>query len=356
MWFVLFVTQQIMEALMPLKLFIAVFATVAMLSAVPPGPLEAADAPTVVLTESVHFTGMEGQDLLIEPGSYSLQPGDGKKLLLIPVEVERSSASRALEAVTTAHDLDITATVALAVRPQENEYHLILATPEKQVYESVGFAGDVRPRAAIQPLPPMQLRQLVAQRAQGQAGAISPRIVGRVGAPIQGRALMLSPQQKLTLATSLVQVTEPGSLVKGIVSSVLLTPRTPYIPGLAALSFYEYSSGGVNYSTQFNSGDQAVGTVTLFSGGNNTDNEIWIDFMSIMPGSSYLLLLTVGPQPASEASIRIEPLKQMVTLKTFSTVPVYFSATTGGPQRIYLYVPYNQTLSFDSCEIIRLNK
>ena len=153
-----------------LKLLMAFLATISILSAVPTGSLEAAAAPIVELTEPVCFTGTEGQDIPIEPGNYSLHLGDGKQLRLILVGDARQPVSQDLEAVTAVHDLDIAETVGLAVRSHEDEYHPILATPEKQVYEAVGFAGKVRPRAIIQPLTSLQLQQLLTQQASGRPG------------------------------------------------------------------------------------------------------------------------------------------------------------------------------------------
>ena len=101
----------------------SILAGFAMLMGAPAWAAESKAAPTVSLTQAVHFTDAKDQDVVVGPGEYrveaagksglTLTPADGKE----PIVIEGQAGSANVPA-------------ALSVPVNENEHHLVLLLPK----------------------------------------------------------------------------------------------------------------------------------------------------------------------------------------------------------------------------------
>lgn len=121
--------------------------------------------PTITLDLALHFTGADGQDLVVGPGAYRvdtheahirLTPEDGKESLLI-------------EASAAQHGETVTAPVAMIVAEdgQEDQNHLVLLLPDAKELEAVGSLSGTTSRAtSFSRLSRTQMQQAYAQQRQ----------------------------------------------------------------------------------------------------------------------------------------------------------------------------------------------
>src|SRR5450432_1656546 len=164
----------------------------------------AADAPTaiaptatVLLSNTVHFQSAEGTDLVLERGSYSVEPaasgglsvsGANGKPLVIP-------------ATAATHEEKLAGPRAVIVPAGTDEQHLILLLPDGKRFEATGSLSGVRSRGLARPA-------MVSNMALQSALATAPPVLAQQAAP--AAALPAPPNtaytgQMLPLAPIVVQ-------------------------------------------------------------------------------------------------------------------------------------------------------
>ena len=106
------------------------------------------DEPTtIILEDSVHFLAPDGSDLLVEPGTYSVEAAE-EWIRLIPGK-ERHNALL-IEAKKQTHDVPMEIPIAMSIpgsTPEELNYHQIqLLLPDGTSLEALGTYDGIRPR------------------------------------------------------------------------------------------------------------------------------------------------------------------------------------------------------------------
>ena len=105
------------------------------------------ETTTITLEDSVHFLAPDGSDLLVEPGTYSVEAAE-EWIRLIPGK-ERHDALL-LEAKKQTHDVPMEIPIALSIpgsTPEELNYHQIqLLLPDGTSLEALGTYDGIRPR------------------------------------------------------------------------------------------------------------------------------------------------------------------------------------------------------------------
>jgi len=111
-------------------------------------------APEITLTKSLHFVSGDGSDLVVSPGTYAVQPGNGPRLELMST-FGIVADNRTLEAVSTNVGQPVATPVALYIPWQDDEHHIIFVQPSGAGLEAVGTGSGVRSRGLVpHPLPP----------------------------------------------------------------------------------------------------------------------------------------------------------------------------------------------------------
>lgn len=100
-------------------------------------------APEITLTKALHFVMADGSDLIVSPGTYAVQPGNGPRLELVS-SFGIVADNRTLEAVSTHVGQTFAAPVALYVPWGEDEHHIIFVQPNGQALDAVGTGDSAR--------------------------------------------------------------------------------------------------------------------------------------------------------------------------------------------------------------------
>jgi hypothetical protein len=119
--------------------------TMLMASSLPAIQLVKADSPiTITLERSVHFFSADGSDVVVNPGTYFLEPAE-EWLRLIPGE--RRDAFL-LESERTEHQEDISEPVGLSVPSEQDEHVIAFLLPGGTSLEAVGsYEGSTASKA-----------------------------------------------------------------------------------------------------------------------------------------------------------------------------------------------------------------
>lgn len=101
--------------------------------------------PTVELPSAIHFTGSDGQDMVVGPGSYRVEAQESQ-LRLTPAEGKDALVVTALPAQ---HEESVEAPVAMLVVEdgQEDQIHVVLMLPEHKGWDAVGTVSGIAARA-----------------------------------------------------------------------------------------------------------------------------------------------------------------------------------------------------------------
>ena len=102
-----------------------------------------ASSATITLEKSVHFVTPDGSDVVIQPGTYTIEPAE-EWLLVIPGE--RRDALL-LEAIRTQHNEALKAAKAMSQSGEADDYRIVLLLPGGKGLEAIGSVSGVRSRA-----------------------------------------------------------------------------------------------------------------------------------------------------------------------------------------------------------------
>jgi len=115
----------------------------------------------VTLDKTIFFTAPDGNDVVVEAGTYTVQPTGDAHLRLLPqteqqaIEMPAGSISHGesllapvlLQAISTTHTETIAQATALLVRgEQEDQWHLVYLTPDGKFLDAVGTTSGVSSR------------------------------------------------------------------------------------------------------------------------------------------------------------------------------------------------------------------
>ncbi len=102
--------------------------------------------PTLELTQPLHFLGVDGQDVLVTPGTYHVETTESW-LKLLP-EGESRSTSLLLEAKKGAHEEEVKEPIVRTFSDPDTPdvLHVALLMPNGEGMEAAGTASGIRPR------------------------------------------------------------------------------------------------------------------------------------------------------------------------------------------------------------------
>lgn len=139
--------------------------------------------PTITLEQTLHFLSEDAGDVVVQPGTYSIEPTKDSKLRLVRKD---APAAIVVQTVETTHDERLSAAVALVIPSDEDTVHIVLLTPDNKALDAAGSPSGARPRAtAIGPVTQVQIKQAFTAKVPGEV-----RIAGAPPAPI-----LLSPAE-----------------------------------------------------------------------------------------------------------------------------------------------------------------
>jgi len=129
---------------------------------------------TITLDRPLHFTAPDGSDVGLPAASYRIEQAGESGLRLLkegapPIEIQATKIS---------HDESVTSPTAVAVMEegQDDAVHLLLVLPGGQALDAVGLFSDVRSRAMLSALRPVQVQSAVNQfMATPQPSTPSPQ-------------------------------------------------------------------------------------------------------------------------------------------------------------------------------------
>jgi len=98
---------------------------------------------TITLEKSVHFTTLDGSDVVVEPGTYTIEAADEWLRL---ISGERRDALL-LEVIKTQHDENLKVANALSQSSAADEHRIVLLLPGGKRLEAIGSVSGVRSRA-----------------------------------------------------------------------------------------------------------------------------------------------------------------------------------------------------------------
>jgi len=132
-----------------------------------PQPTKTAEkaSPIIEIDRDTHFLTPAGEDVVVFPGAYLVQPE--KEGLRLIAEEGTSSESVVIEASGQTHDQKLTGPTALTLSEKEDEQVVVLLMPDGKGWEATGSHSGVISRAAPpQRSPQSQLNQAIALRNQ----------------------------------------------------------------------------------------------------------------------------------------------------------------------------------------------
>jgi hypothetical protein len=102
---------------------------------------------SITLTNPVYFVTPDGSDVVVQPGTYTIEAAEGW-LLVIPGE--RRDALL-LEATRTQHNEDLKAAKAVSQSGEADEHRIVLLLPGGKGLEAIGSVSGVRSRGVRRP-------------------------------------------------------------------------------------------------------------------------------------------------------------------------------------------------------------
>jgi hypothetical protein len=131
---------------------------------------------TVSLTQAVHFTDAEGQDVVVGPGSYRVEAEGTNRIRLVPVETGESVV---IEATSLTHQQTVERPVPVAVPdPQQPDVlYLALYLPDGQGVGAIGTYSGVKPRGVSNMNTVLFMKIAPLQTMQFTATAVAPSVV-----------------------------------------------------------------------------------------------------------------------------------------------------------------------------------
>lgn len=132
---------------------------------------------TVWLTQPVHFTGAQGQDVVVGPGSYQVGAESTNRISLVPTE---DGESVVIDAANLTHQQTIESPVPVIVPDPEQPdvLHLALLFPAGTGLNAIGTYSGVKPRAVAKTAIVVQAMQLAPTRTMQIAATVAaPTVV-----------------------------------------------------------------------------------------------------------------------------------------------------------------------------------
>jgi len=192
------------------------------------------DPSQIQVSQPLHFTDLDGGDVVVQPGAYRVEQAPDSRLRLI------SSAAAApilISAKATQSTADVPKPVALGTLHESEVYHLILLLPGNNAVETYGSVSGVQSRGGfgalrgtallnvqklqVQPPPPQPLPDLVPTCGRvfcfgGLLGGTTCTVM--TGVLNQGTAAAGPSQAKNGANMQAVPALQPGQL-QGLVFS-----------------------------------------------------------------------------------------------------------------------------------------
>ena len=144
------------------------------------GPVES--ERVVVLEKEVHFLTPTGEDVVVSPGTYTVEAAEDA--LRLTLTGEETAQSVTVKAEATTHEASIEEPELITISEEEDQQVVILLMPDGKALEAVGSSSGIRERG-------MRFR---AQRAPTRNLRRLPRIKGIFTAPRFGA---ISPDGRL---------------------------------------------------------------------------------------------------------------------------------------------------------------
>lgn len=192
------------------------------------------DPTQIEIKQSLHFSAHNGDDVLVQPGTYRVQQVSDSELRL----VSSTAASPILVAAYVTHsDSDVPKPVAMGTLFESEAYYLVLLLPDHRAFETYGSISGVQSRGGfgalkgsvflnagklqLQPPPPQPLPDLVPTCGKvfcfgGPLGGTTCTVM--TGVLNQGTAAAGPSQAKNGANTQSVPALQPGQL-QGLVFS-----------------------------------------------------------------------------------------------------------------------------------------
>jgi hypothetical protein len=153
----------------------------------------------VIFETTRHFLASEGGDIVVPPGTYRVEQGAESRLHLRPAEGQEPLI---IQAEKTSHDEELTTAVALTVKGEGGDEHLLLLLPDKTGLVATGSSSEVRTRgAAIQLLAP-KVPSLVTMLPQARVLCPAPALAGGPQTPFTLLAIpaLVTPGSPYTIS------------------------------------------------------------------------------------------------------------------------------------------------------------
>lgn len=129
---------------------------------------------TLKLEQPTHFSTAEGEDVVLDAGSYAVETADGAMLVQLAHDPPRTD-NWLLTAFETQHTESLERPVAITALENTDELHLLILLPDGTGLEAIGSISGLRSRAAApaQTLSQTQISQHLTVQ-QGIAQGFSP--------------------------------------------------------------------------------------------------------------------------------------------------------------------------------------
>ena len=125
----------------------------------------AKDPSKIELNQPVHFSTADGNDVLVQAGTYEVKQHSGSQLRLVPAT---GTAPILISAQATRSTSDPPKPVALGMLFESEVYHLILLLPGNNALEAHGSVSGVQSRGILDARVFMKANKLVLQPTEPQ--------------------------------------------------------------------------------------------------------------------------------------------------------------------------------------------
>ena len=159
------------------------------------------DIPTMVMDRSMHFLTKKGRDRVIKAGVYGVTSNIGSSILtILPLD---GSEPIDIQGEMGTHQENINATELHSLFLDDNEFHVVLMTPEGHTFEAVGTQNGIRSRSGN----PLFATKLFGSKIL-RSGVLFPKI-RKINPNITKRKKVYRPARKPTIKMT---VTGTGKL------------------------------------------------------------------------------------------------------------------------------------------------
>jgi len=135
---------------------------------------------TVTLEQPVHFTTAEGSDVVLDAGSYAVEPAQ-EWIRITPSDGQGVDALL-LEAQSARHEESLTAPLAISTQgEQPDTYHIALLLPDGKRLEAIGSYSGLRARGTLSLLSIQRLKTLSSTSQSTASTEYSTPVFGGSG-------------------------------------------------------------------------------------------------------------------------------------------------------------------------------